>query len=90
MPLRNRLPKRNPLRTRPYRVASILYIRAIDELSIFRQDRSTNAETRIRAVSGGFGGGAACVQGRELGGGYGVRGAGLRDVVIVGGGEEGG
>jgi hypothetical protein len=70
MPFRNRLPKRHTLRTRPYRIRSILYIRAVDIFVIVGEDRSPDTELRVGAVRGGFGGDGAGVEGFELKGGY--------------------
>jgi hypothetical protein len=83
MPLRNRLPKRYTLRTRPYRVRRILNIRTIDILAVFRDYRGPNAELGVRAVCGSFGGRAAGVQSVELGGAQGIGFAGLGDVGFV-------
>lgn len=88
MSLRDSLPERHALRTRPYRIRSILDVRTIDVLVVVCEDRSSDAELGVRTVSCGFGGGATSVEGVELGAGYIVGLAGFGDMGFVAGEEE--
>jgi hypothetical protein len=83
MPVRNSLPKCHALGTCPYRIRSILHVRAVNILAIFREYRGPDAELGVRAVCRRFGGRAPGVQSVELGCGYGEVFAGLEDMGFV-------
>jgi hypothetical protein len=89
MPLCNSLPECYPLRTRSHRVRSILHVRAVNVLTVFGEYRGSNAELRVGAVRGSFGGRAAGVQSVELSCGYGIGFASLGDMSFVIGLENG-
>jgi hypothetical protein len=73
MTLRNSLPKRYPLRTRPYRIRSILDVRSINIFVVVREDRCADAELRVGTISRCFGRDATGMKARELRRRYGIR-----------------
>ena len=88
MSLCDRLPKRNPLRTRPHRIGCDFDIPTVDILAVMGEDRRADPESRVRAVGRGFCSSTARVERIELGAGDGVILAGLCDMRRFAGGEE--
>jgi hypothetical protein len=88
MALCDRLPKCNPLRTRPHRIGCVFNIPAVDILAIAREDRSADPESRVRAVGSGFCSSTARVERIELCASDGIILAGLGDMRRFAGREE--
>jgi hypothetical protein len=82
------LPKGDALGAGADGVGGVLDIGAVDVLAVEGEYGGADAESRVGAVGGGFGGPAARVQRAELRAGEGVLGARLRDVGGFAGGEE--